>query len=400
MIASGEVARKLTSTIRKERDTALVSLFNSLDTTKTYSEKEWLDFFNVLFYHFWLSDKQYVQHHLADVISEQMLTKSDFAFNYLKYFWVYMSKQWHNLDFYRLDKYYDLFRRMHLITFKLLHINDNSASVFNTIMSILRGDLGPLGNDNLDLPDGIRFHTLEVILDEFCKSCSENEQVDAFPLALLNPDHLFTFCFSMLDLYNNSRNVGVLQRLMDDVLIKLLHLLKDVEHDTISNLLQFYTNIIYSFPTHYKCTDMKREKLFDLVKMTGIQPVFIEFTEYLQSVPELVSEGKEADAIIKEYDVDLKTSSEPRVLEGEKLDIIKEIRSLWRVDIKATNSTAEEGCYYPIDAMFSVVPKCNYDIPEMHSLRKCKHNKNVHFKMNKNKVKHFHKRQPPNYISK
>ena len=397
---SGNTARQLTSTIRKDRDNALVALFKSLDTTLVYSERQWLDFFKVIFYHFWLSDKQYVQHHLADVLSEQLLNEnSAFSFDYLKYFWVYMSNEWHGLDMYRLDKYYDLFRRMHLVTFKLLHTQNNESVVFHKIMSILRGELGPLGNDSLDLPDGLRFHTLEVLLDEFCKSCSENEELDTFPISLLNIQNLFCFVNPILEMFKNTKNVGVYKRIVEDVLYKLLELLADVDHADGTKALQFYVNVLYSFPTHSNLNDDKRQVLFDLVKKSAVAPEFIEFTG-LEPIefPELVHEA-DAENITKEFDNNLPKSREARVIEGEKLEMIKEIRTLWRVGPKS-NSKVPSDAQYPIDGSFAVVPKANYAIPELDTLHKCKHSKNVHFKLKQNKIKHFNKRQPPSFISK
>eukprot|EP00835_Amoeboradix_gromovi_P005130 NODE_454_length_8261_cov_0.201054.p3 type:complete len:405 gc:universal NODE_454_length_8261_cov_0.201054:5322-4108(-) len=398
---SGQESRKITSTVRKERDNALVRLFADLDKSKSYSESEWKDFFDVIFYHFWLSDKQYVQHNLADMLSEQLLVESDFAFDYLKYFWIYMAGRWHGLDSYRLDKYYDLFRRMHLVTFKLLHLRGNETLVFNKIMSILRGDLGPLGNDNLDLPDGIRFHTLEVFLDEFCKSCSENEELDTFPLTLLNSESLFSLIFPILEMFKNTKNTGVRSRITNEVLLKLLHLLMDIDHEKAADAKQFFVNVVYSYPTHSNLSDDKRQELFNIVKKTLLVPQFIQFSSNLalaNSIPELVEESN-AESIVQEYDMDLQTSSEPRVLCGKKLDVVKELRTLWRVSPKS-NCKAESDTFFPIDADIITVPKANYEIPKLTTLHKCKHSKSVHFKLDKNRIKRFHKRQPPSYLSK
>ena len=391
----GKAARMLTSTIRKERDEAMLIMFKKLDKTKKYNDNEWQDFFKVIFYHFWLSDKQYVQHHLADYLSEQLLSEPIFSLAYLHHFWDTMRKEWHNLDNYRLDKYYDLIRRVHMNTFKFLHLQKFDIDTVEAVMSILRSEVGPLCNDSLDFPNSLRFHSLEAIIDEFCKSCSENEEIDSFPQALLNEDILKHMTRPFLDLFNNSQDKAILEKIKEEVFEKLINLLQQVEIGEKS--LQYLVNMIYSYPTHVKMAENKREMLFNLVKTTKMVPEFISMEIAKETIPELVNEY-DASTIVAEYDMDLGHSQEERVFDGNRIQKIREVRTLWRVSPKSDSSLVISDIYYPVEASFAIVPKENFKIPKLDALNKCKHKRTVHFKLQHNKIKHFQKRHPPSYI--
>eukprot|EP00834_Sanchytrium_tribonematis_P003048 NODE_108_length_18904_cov_0.654826.p6 type:complete len:394 gc:universal NODE_108_length_18904_cov_0.654826:17062-18243(+) len=388
---TGEIARKVTATTRQIRDTALLELFQSMDHSKKYSEEEWMNFFKTIFYHFWLTDKQYVQHHIADVVSEQLLTDKKYSLCFLEYFWKYMSKEWHNLDMYRLDKYYDLFRRFYMNTFKCLHYHDYDLSVFQNIMQILRKDQCPLSDDSLNTPNGLRYHCIEVILDEFCRACSDKEDLDIFPQILLKEEFLMCLIKPILHLFQNTRDIGLLNRLREEFLQKILNLLDQVDEKA----LQYAVDIFYSFPSSFTLSEDKRKTLFDIIQTFGhVTPQFIK----LDDIPDLVHID-DADMVEVEFDPNMQPASELslRELEGEKLEKLKEVRQLWIMAPKAHAKPESDMCY-PIEALFGVIPKVNLNIPKLNKLNKCSHSKNVHFRLKHNKIKHFHKRQPPSFI--
>ena len=101
-------------------------------------------------------------HSLAAVLS---YTPHQNLLPFITAFWTTMTREWHSIDRLRLDKYLTLIREIVNETFARLSRDDwADTALIEGNCSILAE--GPLNPSDRKVPDGLRFHILDVYLDE------------------------------------------------------------------------------------------------------------------------------------------------------------------------------------------------------------------------------------------
>lgn len=160
--------KKLAANDRPTRDETLNSLKRFLGTPKTFGELELLKLWKGLFFSMWFSDRPRTQQRLADDMASLLLVVHETNyFTFLASFWKIMSAEWMALDKHRIDKFYLLLRRYVGYAFQRLakeNWDDTWIERHNEVMNKI-----PLNPSNPKIPDSIRYHVLEIYLDELSK---------------------------------------------------------------------------------------------------------------------------------------------------------------------------------------------------------------------------------------
>ncbi|KAJ3415924.1 Ribosomal RNA processing protein 1 B [Chytridiales sp. JEL 0842] len=161
--------KNLANSDRKVRDQAVASLVQWLQSKSDITDLEMLKLWKGLFYCFWMSDKWVIQQHLAEKLAGVALElEVAVGLKYIQAFWSIMIREWHGIDRLRLDKFYFLLRKFHGATFKLLDSSEWDADIWETVESFLTN--GPLHLTSHQVADGLRYHTVDVLLEEIQSS--------------------------------------------------------------------------------------------------------------------------------------------------------------------------------------------------------------------------------------
>ncbi|CCH46225.1 Ribosomal RNA processing protein 1 B [Wickerhamomyces ciferrii] len=115
----------------------------------------------------WFCDRPRPQQRLAlelanlfEIIPLKNLSK------FQKSWWVIITKEWINIDHWRLDKFLMLIRFVLNSIFKRLNSEEWEKSIVEDFLTILRE--GPLSGDK-SIPTGIPFHIIDIYIDELEK---------------------------------------------------------------------------------------------------------------------------------------------------------------------------------------------------------------------------------------
>ncbi|RUP51385.1 LOW QUALITY PROTEIN: nucleolar protein,Nop52-domain-containing protein [Jimgerdemannia flammicorona] len=206
--------KHLAANDRKTRDKAIKSLQIYLSSKKDFTHREFLKLWKGLFYCFWMSDKPLVQQALADTLASLVLQMPCHnAIPFVGAFWETMAAEWYGIDRLRLDKYYLLLRKFINYSFKLLAQNEWDNGMMDDYIEIMTA--GPLNPTNAKVPDSIRYHIIDVWLEELEKvvvaqlsTLAEDENFDVPTAALMQP---------MLNLMGRSPNNVVVKRVIESV---------------------------------------------------------------------------------------------------------------------------------------------------------------------------------------
>jgi ribosomal RNA-processing protein 1 len=104
----------------------------------------------------WMSDKPLVQQELASALAKIAVEfeNQQNTLGYLQAFWMTMAREWHGIDYLRLDKFYFLCRQMITGTLKWLRSNQWSPELIRQCNRLLsaKENYGPLRYDYNYLP--------------------------------------------------------------------------------------------------------------------------------------------------------------------------------------------------------------------------------------------------------
>ncbi|KAI8922387.1 hypothetical protein DFJ77DRAFT_22375 [Powellomyces hirtus] len=157
--------KQLADSEKKVRDRAVRGLVKWLVSNENVDDLQLMKLWKGLFYSFWMSDKPMIQEHLADKLAGLLLKlPQGNAMRYIKAFWTIMVTEWHGIDRLRLDKFYMLLRKFHFYGFQYLEGKQWAEESVREYTRILSD--GPLRVNDLKVPDGLRYHTAEVYLEE------------------------------------------------------------------------------------------------------------------------------------------------------------------------------------------------------------------------------------------
>nr|POE74808.1 ribosomal rna-processing protein 1 like [Quercus suber] len=166
--------KNLASSSKSTRDAALSSLRTFLSRPTPFSPLDNLKLWKGLFYCMWMSDKPLNQQRLARDLAALVdaLRTADAKLAFIAAFWETMSSMWLEIDALRMDKFLYLLRCYVGKGFELC-TSEGEAFTERYLELLERAPLEPKDHR---IPNGIRFHVLDVYVDEL-------EKVDAQPTA-------------------------------------------------------------------------------------------------------------------------------------------------------------------------------------------------------------------------
>jgi ribosomal RNA-processing protein 1 len=154
---------------KKTRDQALSSLRSYLSNRAQISELDLLKLWKGLFYCLWMQDKPLHQQRLArDLASLIDVLNEDVVLPFLDCFWKTMAREWGGIEALRMDKYLFLVRQYLNASFKYLSRQDwQNQDAIEKYMEILEDT--PLNAADPKIPNGLRYHVLDIYVDELEK---------------------------------------------------------------------------------------------------------------------------------------------------------------------------------------------------------------------------------------
>ncbi|KAL6704787.1 hypothetical protein ACN47E_007591 [Coniothyrium glycines] len=160
--------RSLASSDKKTRDTALSSLRQYLSTSPSLSALDLLKLWKGLFYTLWMQDKPLQQQRLArDLASLPSVLAPGAVLPFLRAFWHTMAREWGAIEALRLDKYLYLIRQYVRVGLAWLAARRYEGAVVEGWNEVLREM--PLNAEDVKVPNGLRYHVLDVWVDEMEK---------------------------------------------------------------------------------------------------------------------------------------------------------------------------------------------------------------------------------------
>ncbi|XP_023378941.1 ribosomal RNA processing protein 1 homolog B [Pteropus vampyrus] len=133
-----------------------------------FSQEELLKIWKGLFYCMWVQDEPLLQEELARTISQliHVVNTPEAQHLFVQTFWQTMNREWTGIDRLRLDKYCMLIRLDLRQCFEVLNRDGWEESCITRFLDVLMKEvLHPESRS----PDGVKFHCIDVYLDELSK---------------------------------------------------------------------------------------------------------------------------------------------------------------------------------------------------------------------------------------
>jgi ribosomal RNA-processing protein 1 len=136
----------------------------------------------------WMSDRPRTQAALADSLAGlvSILPDSSAVVSFLRAFWQTMQREWTNIDVLRMEKFLLLTRRYLCATFEVLKRGGWAKEDIEVHVGVLAEV--PCNVEDLRVPNGMRFHVIDIYVDELDRvGALEVEEGDETLESLLEP---------------------------------------------------------------------------------------------------------------------------------------------------------------------------------------------------------------------
>ncbi|KAF9362383.1 hypothetical protein BGX34_006296 [Mortierella sp. NVP85] len=178
--------KKLAANDKKTRDKAVKALGKWISNKKDFTHLELMKLWKGLFYCVWMSDKPIIQQQLSETLSSLVVkVPREGVMDFISTFWETMCAEWNGIDRLRLDKYYYLLRRFMSYSFRMLKENDWDLETIDEFANVMIN--GPLNASSTQIPDGIRFHLIEIYLEELEKTVDVAQSGEVPTAHILQP---------------------------------------------------------------------------------------------------------------------------------------------------------------------------------------------------------------------
>jgi len=263
-------------TKRNEALDSLKKYFSSLKNKSQLSEFDMLKLWKALYHCYWYSDKVAYQTELCEKLSGFIddFKGDDMKYLYCKTFFMTLMREWHNIDYHRVNKYY-MFIRIFLNKIMKLWCSMKYAS------AAIQPYLDMLYDTVLNkTPNGMRFHICDIYLHELSQTSKGKLSTNQF-LALLQP---FARSLGMTD------DNQYFERLSEKIFLNIIKVYCSTEEQTdairFSNVkLNAIQKVIYDTAADEKMLDKNRRKIYDLHKQYA-QATHEEQSTYTTDVTE------------------------------------------------------------------------------------------------------------------
>ncbi|KAK7205123.1 hypothetical protein BZA70DRAFT_279118 [Myxozyma melibiosi] len=164
--------KKLAANDRPARESGVEKLEQYLDTEEEIPALDFLKMWKGLYYTMWMTDRPKVQQAMATRLGRMQLGVGDHnVAGFVDAFWATICRDWNNIDVLRIDKYYLLIRRFVSGMFeRLANSNWDQEMITSFNKSLMEYPLNP---KNTAIADGIRYHMIDIFVEEFEKKMAE-----------------------------------------------------------------------------------------------------------------------------------------------------------------------------------------------------------------------------------
>ncbi|KAF2855977.1 nucleolar protein-like protein NOP52 variant [Plenodomus tracheiphilus IPT5] len=160
--------RNLASSDKNIRDQAFNSLKTYLGAQAAISELDLLKLWKGLFYCLWMQDKPALQQRLSrDLASLVHTLRTPVVLPFLRAFFLTIAREWKQIEALRLDKYLYLIRQYMNASFAFLSKNNWRKNLIEQWNAVV--EQTPLESEDMRIPNGLRYHVLDVWVDELEK---------------------------------------------------------------------------------------------------------------------------------------------------------------------------------------------------------------------------------------
>jgi len=173
---SSPFLRQLASSDPDTRTDALETLRVYLSGHSSFTTLELLKLWKGLYYCMWMSDKALVQQRLASELAGLIdILRAENVIPFLDAFWKTMAREWSGIDALRMDKFLRLMRFYLRATWAWLARGEwRDAATRRKFLDILEET--PLSPKDMKIPNGLRYHVLDIYVDELEKIMPEQEE--------------------------------------------------------------------------------------------------------------------------------------------------------------------------------------------------------------------------------
>lgn len=294
MSSQNSFGKALASAEKSVRDKAVKKLSKYLSHKKDLSDLDLLKLWKGLFYCFWMSDKPLIQQQLSEKLASLILKiPNEIALKYVVAFWKEIRLEWNGVDRLRLDKFYYLFRQMHLNTFKYLEKVQWDINYVMKYIDIFTD--GPLSMLDQTVPPSLLYHTCEVFVQELEKAITKPVPTSVF-IDVLEP---------FFDVVGFCSNDILVEKVNEEIFLNIINIYEneDATGEEESNVL--------------KSCDFKA--IYErLEKLSGEPLVLKKNLEHIESLIVIFKGLAETQEVLQDEEENEEEEEEQEEIEEEK----------------------------------------------------------------------------------
>ncbi|KAG8187782.1 hypothetical protein JTE90_025820 [Oedothorax gibbosus] len=194
-----------------------------------FDEEKLLKMWKGIFYYFWHCDKMLVQEEKADIISGFVhnFKSIKFAFMFVDTFFQTMSREWHGIDRYRIEKFMMLIRRVLHQTYQLLKNHKWDVKFILQFTKMMKKTV--ISPEATSAPFGLKIHISDIYMEELAKVGADE----------LTPKIIRKFLLPYCEVVCKSNDPTFVSSVKQDVLLYLINQDADTDKFHEFPILQF-----------------------------------------------------------------------------------------------------------------------------------------------------------------
>ena len=164
------LTKKLASSAKHERDSGIATVKSLLSSQDNKLDKiKMTQLWQAIFYSFWMSDKELIQHDLARKLANfiKLCANDGLTLLYMECFMQCMEREWSGIDYHRMNKFLSLVRYFMHSIFDYLAINEWDLKLIQQFGNILRFKINLLSSSCR----GLFLHLSDIYIEELIKIC-------------------------------------------------------------------------------------------------------------------------------------------------------------------------------------------------------------------------------------